>query len=229
VVIVRDVDRLTRNLTHWNRFEKACVRHGVLLSPYTGGDLDLSTPEARTRAGWRRCAPSGESAVKSARVREAKERQARAGKRSGGGALWFGYVRFYANPDEPVARKRGICGRNSTRSTRPPYATQLSGSCGVSRWGRSSVSGTLGRPASGGCGVVAVVVRGHADLAAHRGTAGLAGEQVPHQRLARDHRRGHRRTAGEAVLPTSPGASTSSVGKIICCRVWCRARSAGTG
>ena len=27
VVIVRDVDRLTRNLTDWNRFEKACVRH----------------------------------------------------------------------------------------------------------------------------------------------------------------------------------------------------------
>jgi DNA invertase Pin-like site-specific DNA recombinase len=25
VVIVRDVDRLTRNLTDWNRFEKACV------------------------------------------------------------------------------------------------------------------------------------------------------------------------------------------------------------
>ena len=45
VVIVRDVDRLTRNLTDWNRFEKACVHHGVLLSPYTGADLDLSTPE----------------------------------------------------------------------------------------------------------------------------------------------------------------------------------------
>jgi DNA invertase Pin-like site-specific DNA recombinase len=59
VVIVRDVDRLTRNLTDWNRFEKACVRHGVLLSPYTGGDLDLSTPEGRTTAGWRRCGPSG--------------------------------------------------------------------------------------------------------------------------------------------------------------------------
>ena len=40
VVIARDVDRLTRNLTDWNRFEKACVRHGVLLSPYTGADLD---------------------------------------------------------------------------------------------------------------------------------------------------------------------------------------------
>src|ERR1700755_665370 len=43
VVIVRDIDRLTRNLTDWNAFEKACVRHGVRLSAYTGGDLDLST------------------------------------------------------------------------------------------------------------------------------------------------------------------------------------------
>ena len=32
VVIVRDIDRLTRNLTDWNAFEKACVRHGVRLS-----------------------------------------------------------------------------------------------------------------------------------------------------------------------------------------------------
>ena len=31
VVIVRDIDRLTRNLTDWNAFEKACVRHGVRL------------------------------------------------------------------------------------------------------------------------------------------------------------------------------------------------------
>ena len=43
VVIVRDIDRLTRNLTDWNAFEKAYVRHGVRLSACTGGDLDLST------------------------------------------------------------------------------------------------------------------------------------------------------------------------------------------
>jgi hypothetical protein len=54
VVIVRDVDRLTRNLTDWNRFEKACVCHGVLLSPYTGGDLDLSTPEGAYYGGMER-------------------------------------------------------------------------------------------------------------------------------------------------------------------------------
>jgi site-specific DNA recombinase len=37
VVVIRDVDRLTRNLADWNQFEKTCVKHGVLLSPYTGG------------------------------------------------------------------------------------------------------------------------------------------------------------------------------------------------
>jgi hypothetical protein len=47
VVVVRDVDRLTRNLTDWNRFEKARVRHGVLLSLYAGGDLDLVHPRRR--------------------------------------------------------------------------------------------------------------------------------------------------------------------------------------
>src|SRR5258707_3512608 len=43
VVIVRDIDRLTRNLTDWNAFEKACVRHGVRLSAYTGWGLAPST------------------------------------------------------------------------------------------------------------------------------------------------------------------------------------------
>jgi site-specific DNA recombinase len=106
VVIVRDVDRLTRNLTDWNRFEKACVGHGVLLSAYTGGDLDLSTPEGAYYGGMETLRAKRESAVRSARVREAKDREARKGKRSGGGPRWFGYTRVYANPDEPDKRKR---------------------------------------------------------------------------------------------------------------------------
>jgi site-specific DNA recombinase len=108
VVIVRDVDRLTRNLTDWNRFEKACVRHGVLLSPYTGGDLDLSTPEGAYYGVMETLRAKRESALKSVRVREGLERGARAGKRSGGGRPWFGYLRVYANPDEPVPRRRVI-------------------------------------------------------------------------------------------------------------------------
>ena len=48
----------------------------------------------------------------SIRVREAIDRKARAGQRNGGGRPWFGYIRVYANPDEPVARKRVILREN---------------------------------------------------------------------------------------------------------------------
>src|SRR5258705_1515028 len=65
VVIVRDIDRLTRNLTDWNAFEKACVRHGVRLSAYTGVDpvqfqspVDKPTGEARA---WCRPGNDGEN------------------------------------------------------------------------------------------------------------------------------------------------------------------------
>ena len=108
VVIVRDIDRLTRNLTDWNVFEKACVRHGVRLSAYTGGDLDLSTAEGAYYGGMETLRARRESAVKSARVREAQDREARKGRRTGGGQRWFGYTRIYANPDEPNHKKRHI-------------------------------------------------------------------------------------------------------------------------
>ena len=108
VVIVRDIDRLTRNLTDWNAFEKACVRHGVRLSAYTGGDLDLSTAEGAYYGGMETLRARRESAVKSARVREAQDREARKGRRVGGGQRWFGYTRIYANPDEPNRKKRHI-------------------------------------------------------------------------------------------------------------------------
>jgi site-specific DNA recombinase len=108
VVIVRDIDRLTRNLTDWNAFEKVCVRHGVRLSAYTGGDLDLSTAEGAYYGGMETLRARRESAVKSARVREAQDREARKGRRAGGGQRWFGYTRVYANPEEPNHKKRHI-------------------------------------------------------------------------------------------------------------------------
>lgn len=108
MVIVRDIDRLTRNLTDWNAFEKACVRHGVRLSVYTGGDLDLSTAEGANYGGVETLRARRESAVKSARVREAQDREERKGRRVGGGQRWFGYTRIYANPDEPNHKKRHI-------------------------------------------------------------------------------------------------------------------------
>jgi site-specific DNA recombinase len=108
VVIVRDVDRLTRNLPDWSRFEKAAIEHRVILSAYAGGDLDLSTPEGAYYGGMETLRAKRESAVRSVRVREAHERIAREGKSSGGGRRWFGYTRVFANPDETVRRKRVI-------------------------------------------------------------------------------------------------------------------------
>jgi DNA invertase Pin-like site-specific DNA recombinase len=106
VVIVRDVDRLTRNLPDWSRFEKAAIEHKVILSAYAGGDLDLSTPEGAYYGGMETLRAKRESAVRSARVREAHDRIARQGKPSGGGRGWFGYTHVFANPEETVKRKR---------------------------------------------------------------------------------------------------------------------------
>jgi DNA invertase Pin-like site-specific DNA recombinase len=108
IVVVRDIDRLTRNLADWDAFEKACVRHGVRLVAYTGGDLDLSTPEGAYYGGMETLRARRESAVKSARVREKHDENARKGKRAGGGWRWFGYTRIYLNPDETDPNKRTI-------------------------------------------------------------------------------------------------------------------------
>ncbi|GGS94711.1 site-specific recombinase DNA invertase Pin [Planobispora rosea] len=108
VVIVRDIDRLTRNLDDWNQFERACVRNGVILSAYTGGDLDLSTPEGAYYGGMETLRARRESAVKSARVREAVERNARKGRRPGAGKRRFGYRNIYDNPHETDRKRRVI-------------------------------------------------------------------------------------------------------------------------
>ena len=108
MVIIRDVDRLTRNLPDWNRFEKAAIEHRVILSAYTGGDLDLSTPEGAYYGGMETLRAKRESAVRSVRVREAHDRIARQGKSSGGGPRWFGYDRIYANPEETSKHKRVV-------------------------------------------------------------------------------------------------------------------------
>ena len=66
--------------------------HGLhVLSLYTGGELDVSTASGgfygfmETGRAWY------ESAIRSQRVKDAVERNARAGKRTGGGSRPFGY------------------------------------------------------------------------------------------------------------------------------------------
>ena len=83
------------------------MRHGVRLSAYTGGDLDLSTAEGAYYGGMETLRARRESAVKSARSAKPRTgRRARPADRRG--QRWFGYTRIYANPDEPNHKKRHI-------------------------------------------------------------------------------------------------------------------------
>ncbi len=111
VVIIRDVDRLTRNLPDWSRFEKAAVKHRVLLSAYSGGDLDLSTPEGAYYRVWRRCARSGKASRACASVRGLTGSPGR-GNRPGAAAL----VRVHAHLRQPggdqQAQARHLAGRD---------------------------------------------------------------------------------------------------------------------
>jgi DNA invertase Pin-like site-specific DNA recombinase len=156
VVIVRDIDRLTRNLTDWNAFEKACVRHGVRLSAYTGGDLDLSTAEGAYYGGMETLRARRESAVKSFRVREAQDREARKGRRTGGGQRWFGYTRIYATRTSRIIRSGTSCGRRSTRSRPRRSGTRRYGCWSTGNRSRRSrgtgppAASHRSRPGSGG-------------------------------------------------------------------------------
>ena len=91
VLIARHHDRLTRNPDDFGRLMKICERSKIKISLYTGGELDLSTASGgfygfmETGRSWY------ESAIRSQRVKDAHERNARAGKRTGGGSRPFGY------------------------------------------------------------------------------------------------------------------------------------------
>ena len=190
VVIVRDIDRLTRNLSDWNAFEKACVRHGVRLSAYTGGDPDLSTAEGAYYGGMETLRARRESAVKSARVREAQDREARKGRRTGGGQRWFGYTRIYANPDEPIHKNRHIV----REDINPVEADAIRDAAmrvlehrGIGRVDRAGVD-RAGHQAGRGEAMVADLDCGHADLGAAGRPAGMAGHEVPDHAMADDHR-----------------------------------------
>jgi site-specific DNA recombinase len=91
VLIARHHDRLTRNPDDFARLMHVCGKAKIKISLYTGGELDLSTASGgfygfmETGRSWY------ESAIRSQRVKDAVERNARAGKRSGGRSRPFGY------------------------------------------------------------------------------------------------------------------------------------------
>src|SRR5580704_1632080 len=85
VVIVRDIDRLTRNLTDCGTplRRRACgTAYGC--RPIPAGTWTCPRPRARTTAGWRRCAPGGKARSRvSGCGRPRTGRRARAGGPAG--------------------------------------------------------------------------------------------------------------------------------------------------
>ena len=160
---------------------------------YTGGDLDLSTAEGAYYGGMETLRARRESAVKSARVREAQDREARKGRRTGGGQRWFGYTRIYANPDEPNHKKRHIL-----REEINPVEAEAIRDAAVRMLDRRRI-GRLDRAgldrarhqAGSGQAVVADLDCRHADLAPAGRAAGVAGPEVPCHAVAGDHRCRH--------------------------------------
>ena len=193
VVIVRDIDRLTRNLADWNAFEKACVRHGVRLSRlYRRGPGPVHGRKAPTTAAWRRCGRGGK-----ARSRARGSGKPRTGKRgrAGGpaaGERWFGYTRIYANPDEPNHRKRHIVREDinpvEAEAIREAARRVLEDGETVASILRDWIQRGI-RPVHAESG--GRVAGRHAEIGAAGGAAGVAGQEVPGDGMAGDHRCGH--------------------------------------
>jgi site-specific DNA recombinase len=110
VLIARHHDRLTRNPDDFARLMQICGKAKIKISLYTGGELDLSTASGgfygfmETGRSWY------ESAIRSQRVKDAVERNARAGKRTGGGSRPFGYKILRHDLGEGGRRRYRIIG-----------------------------------------------------------------------------------------------------------------------
>jgi site-specific DNA recombinase len=97
VLIARHHDRLTRNAEDFDRLMKICGKSNIKISLYTGGFME-------TGRAWY------ESAIRSQRVKDAVERNARAGKRTGGGSRPFGYKIIRHDLGEDGKRRYRIIG-----------------------------------------------------------------------------------------------------------------------
>jgi DNA invertase Pin-like site-specific DNA recombinase len=110
VLMARHHDRLTRNPDDFTRLMHVCGKAKIKISLYTGGELDLSTASGgfygfmETGRSWY------ESAIRSQRVKDAVERNAREGKRTGGGSRPFGYEIIRQDLGEGAPRRWRIVG-----------------------------------------------------------------------------------------------------------------------
>jgi DNA invertase Pin-like site-specific DNA recombinase len=75
------IARLTRNAEDFDRLMKICGKSNIKISTYTGGELDLTTASGGFYGFMETARSSYESAIRSQRVQDAHERNARAGKR----------------------------------------------------------------------------------------------------------------------------------------------------
>lgn len=79
-VILRDIDRATRNRADTGEFLDACKEHDVLISTYFGQDYDLNSPAGMLLAEIISSVSRMESDQKAARQREMHKRRKAAGK-----------------------------------------------------------------------------------------------------------------------------------------------------
>ena len=109
-IITRHQDRLTRHPETYGRLLEICVRHGILIHLYTGGVLDLATHAGGFLGMMNTAVAWGESKLRSDRVKAAVQRNAEAGRRTGGGSRPFGYKIIYHDLGEGARRRYRIIG-----------------------------------------------------------------------------------------------------------------------
>jgi hypothetical protein len=149
VLIARHHDRLTRNAEDFDRFMKISGKAKIKISLYTGGELDLST----AGGGFYGFMETGRSwyewAIRSQRVKDAVERNARSGKRTGGGSRPFGYKIIRPDLGESAPRRWRIVGEElepTEAEAIKEAATRVAATAGGCR--NSAPGGEASRPPS---------------------------------------------------------------------------------
>ena len=191
VVIVRDIDRLTRNLTDWNAFEKCGAAWRAAVGLYRWGPGPVHRRGAdyggmETLRWWRKGRVRARGSGKPRIARRARAGWLAAG--SGGSGIPALRQSGRAESEEAAHRAGGNQpGRGGRDPGRGPAGA------GARRNGRVDRAGLdrAGDQAGGGEAVVADVDCRHADLGAAGGPARMAGQEVPGYAMAGDYRRGH--------------------------------------
>jgi hypothetical protein len=200
VVIIGDVDRLTRNLPGWGRFETAAVGHRVLLSAYAGGDLDLSAPEGWYYGGHGEVAGQAGKARSRAcgPARPMTGSRGRASRR-GAGRGGSGTPGSTPIPGETSKRRRVVLREEVNQAEagalRDAAARVLGGeSAGsiIREWTRRGITPSRAAEVGG------ILAGQNAQVGACGRVAGVAGAHLPGA-VARHLGSGHPRTAGPAV------------------------------